>query len=301
MFQKLVAIEPINMNEAARARLYDYAREVVLCADRPADDAEIIRRIGDADAVLVSYTTLVPRAVIEACPRIRYIGMCCSLYSPESANVDICAANERGITVLGIRDYGDEGVVEYVVSELVRLLHGFGAFQWRDVERELTDVKIGIVGLGTSGGMIARALQFFGAEVSYYSRTRKPEREAEGLTYRPLEALLAHVDILITCLNKNTVLLHEAAFARFGNGKILVNTGISPSYDIGALRAWVQNPGNYYLCDTDMAMGDTTLLALPRVISPRKSSGFSSYTIKRLSQKVLENIETYLKGTGELA
>ena len=93
--------------------------------DIPASDDEIIARIGDADAVLLSYTSRINRYVLECCPNVKYIGMCCSLYSPESANVDIRYANERGITVTGIRDYGDEGVVEYVVSELVRCLHGF--------------------------------------------------------------------------------------------------------------------------------------------------------------------------------
>ena len=100
--------------------------EVVMYPDVPAGDDEIVARIGDADAVLLSYTSQINRAVLEKCPDIKYIGMCCSLYSPESANVDIRYANERGITVTGIRDYGDEGVVEYVVSELVRCLHGFG-------------------------------------------------------------------------------------------------------------------------------------------------------------------------------
>ena len=88
--------------------------------------------------------------------------MCCSLYSPESANVDIRYANERGITVTGIRDYGDEGVVEYVVSELVRCLHGFGQESWEEMPREITGLKVGVIGLGKSGGMIADALKFFG-------------------------------------------------------------------------------------------------------------------------------------------
>jgi 2-oxoglutarate ferredoxin oxidoreductase subunit gamma len=52
--------------------------------------------------------------VLDACPNIRYIGMCCTLYNPESSNVDVIEARKRGITVLGVKDYGDEGVVEYV-------------------------------------------------------------------------------------------------------------------------------------------------------------------------------------------
>ncbi|MCQ5373312.1 dihydrofolate reductase, partial [Phocaeicola vulgatus] len=71
-----------------------------------------------------------------------------SLYSLVSANVDIRYANERGITVTGIRDYGDEGVIEYVVSVLVRCSHGFCQKPWEGIPRENTGLKVGIVGLG---------------------------------------------------------------------------------------------------------------------------------------------------------
>ena len=107
MFKKLVAIEPVSLIPSAEEELHRYAGEITLHEDVPSGDGEIIRRIGDADAVLVSYTSRISRHVIESCPSIRYIGMCCSLYSEESANVDIACARERGITVLGIRDYGD--------------------------------------------------------------------------------------------------------------------------------------------------------------------------------------------------
>ena len=137
MFQKLVAIEPISLVPSAEKALYSFAGQVVMYPDIPVNDDEIITRIGDADAVLLSYTSRINRYVLECCPNVKYIGMCCSLYSPESANVDIRYANERGITVTGIRDYGDEGVVEYVVSELVRCLHGFGQETWEKAESEL--------------------------------------------------------------------------------------------------------------------------------------------------------------------
>ena len=141
MFQKLVAIEPVSLVLSAEKALYSFADEVVMYSDIPAGDNEIIARIGDADAVLLSYTSQINRYILERCPNVRYIGMCCSLYSPESANVDIRYANERGITVTGIRDYGDEGVIEYVVSELVRCLHGFGQKPWEGIPREITGLK----------------------------------------------------------------------------------------------------------------------------------------------------------------
>ena len=210
MFSKIVAIEPVSLIPSAEKALHTFANEVVMYPDIPADDEEIVRRIDDADAVLLSYTSSIRREVMERCPNIKYIGMCCSLYSPESANVDIIYANEHGIKVTGIRDYGDEGVVEYVISELVRSFHGFGQPAWEGEVREITGLKAGIIGLGKSGGMIADALRFFGAEIAYFARSEKEWAREKGYRFLPLDQLLEQSEAVFCCLNKNTVLLHEA-------------------------------------------------------------------------------------------
>ena len=123
---------------------------MVLYDDVPGDDAEIARRIGDADALLVSYTSQVGREALQPCENVRYIGMCCSLYSEESANVDIAYARQRGIQVKGVRDYGDRGVVEYVLYQLIRILHGYDFPMWKEQPLELTCLDVDMVGLGTS-------------------------------------------------------------------------------------------------------------------------------------------------------
>lgn len=294
MFQKLVAIEPVSLVEEAEKKLYDYAKEVVLFPDIPGDDEEIIRRIGDADAVLVSYTSRINSYVMEHCPNIKYVGMCCSLYSEESANVDIAYARAHGIQVLGIRDYGDRGVVEFVLCELVRLLHGYDRPMWKELPEEITGLKVGIVGIGVSGGMIADAMQFMGAEVSYYSRTRKPERENQGMVYRPLNELLEYCDVVFTCLNKNVILLGEEQFAALGNHKILFNTSIGPSHELEPLKKWLEKGENYFICDTSGALGDPSgeLLSSPQVICPNVSAGRTRQAFILLSEKVLANLET---------
>ena len=78
MFQKLVAIEPVSLVPSAEKALYSFAGQVVMYPDIPANDDEIIARIGDADAVLLSYTSRINRYVLECCPNVKYIGMCCS-------------------------------------------------------------------------------------------------------------------------------------------------------------------------------------------------------------------------------
>ncbi|MDD2512086.1 MAG: NAD(P)-dependent oxidoreductase [Proteiniphilum sp.] len=289
MFQKLVAIEPVSLIPSTEKKLHAYAKEVILYPDIPTDDNETATRIGDADAVLLSYTSQLGKASLEQCPNVKYIGMCCSLYSPESANVDIRYANSRGITVTGIRDYGDEGVVEYVISELVRCLHGFGQTPWDGVAREITGLKAGIVGLGKSGGMIADALHFFGAEISYFARSEKATARTKGYRFLPLDELLEESESVFCCLNKNTVLLQEAQFEKLGNKKMLFNTGLSPAWDEAPFLKWLEGD-NLCFCDTVGALGGGHLRNHPKVRCMGVSSGRTRQAFDRLSEKVLQNL-----------
>lgn len=302
MFKKLVGIEPLELIPSANKTLESYAETLILHEDQPTSAAEIVARIGDADGVLVSHRSTIGLDILEQCPNIKYIGMCCSLYSPESANVDILYANSKGITVKGVRDYGDEGVVEYVISELVRCLHGFGTTPdgkprqpWSAIPREITGLKAGIVGLGKSGGMIADALHFFGADISYFARSEKEDAKAKGYQFLPLKNLLAESEVVITCLNKNTILLHEAEFEALGNGKILFNTGLSPAWDAEPFEKWLQHDGNAMYSDTLIALGDKRFLTYPNVNCLQVSSGRTQQAFRRLSEKVLANLAEYFK------
>ncbi len=294
MFRKLVAIEPVSLIPSAEKALHSFAREVIMYPDIPSGDEEVVARIGDADAVLVSYTSRINREALEKCPEVRYIGMCCSLYSPESANVDIRYANSRGITVTGIRDYGDEGVVEYVISELVRCLHGFGQEPWDGMAREITGLKVGIIGLGKSGGMIADALHFLGAEIAYFARSEKEEARTKGYRFLPLEELCSTSEVVCCCLNRNTVLLHEAEFKALGNKKMLFNTGLSPAWDEQPFSKWLEGD-NLCFCDTLGALGDPKFLNHPHVRCLQVSTGRTRQAFDRLSEKVLANLEEFIR------
>lgn len=292
LFHKLVAIEPISLISSAEEQLHSFAKEVILYPDMPADNKEIVSRIGDADAVMLSYTSQLTKEALEQCPNVKYIGMACSLYTPESANVDIHYANSRGITVTGIRDYGDEGVVEYVISELVRCLHGFGQTPWSGMPREITGLKAGIIGLGKSGGMIADALSFFGADVSYFSRSEKEDAKDKGYRILPLDELLSENEAIFCCLNKNTVLLHNNEFKALGNKKILFNTGLSPAWDENPFMEWIDND-NLCFCDSTIALGNDHLLEHPNVRCMQTSSGRTSQAFIRLSNKVIDNLSAF--------
>ncbi|MDW5289621.1 NAD(P)-dependent oxidoreductase [Formosa sp. PL04] len=302
MFKKLVGIDPLQLIPSANKALESFTENLILHTDIPTSIDEIVMRIGDADAVLLSHRTHLGHEVMERCPNLKYIGMCCSLYSPESANVDINYAHSRGITVKGVRDYGDEGVVEYVIRELVSCFHGMGTTSdgnprspWDGIPREITGLKAGIIGLGKSGGMVADALHFFGADISYFARSEKQEAQEKGYEFLPLDQLLAQNEVIITCLNKNTILLHEAEFNKLGNRKILFNTGLSPAWDAEPFKKWLKAGDNLVYCDTLSALGDEALLNNPNVNCLQISTGRTRQAFRRLSEKVLDNLTAYTK------
>ena len=274
--KKLVAIQPVSFLEESKAVLDQYCEETIFYDTQPENAQEIVSRIGDADAIFVSYTHAIGADILSQCPNVKYIGMCCSLYSEASSNVDIAYAREHGITVTGIRDYGDEGVAEYVLMNLIRRLHGVDGYQ------PLLAV--------------ARALKMMGADVRYYSRTRKPElEEAEGYRYQELHGLLEECDVICSCLSKNVTLLYEEEFAIMGANKLLFNTALSPCFDQKALEKWLDLENTWYFCDTLMGLGEESLLERKNVYCQKRSSGMTRQAVERLNSKVLDNLDGYCK------
>ena len=298
MFEKIVAIEPVGIDAERVARLKELCKEYVEYADIPQGNEEIIRRIGDADCVLVSFTSQIDGSVIEACPAIRYIGMCCSLYSEASSNVDLAYARARGIKVTGIRDYGDAGVAEYVTANLIRRLGGDDGFPPLFGEiSEITGVRVGILGMGASAKAVAAGLAAFHADIRYYSRSRKPELEEEkGYRYQELPDLLRECDVICSCLSKNVVLLGEEEFQIMGPGKVLFNTALSPCFEEEAIKKWLDQENTWYFCDTLMGLGDESLLKNNHAVCLKRSSGMTCQAVERLNQKVLDNLGDYCMG-----
>jgi hypothetical protein len=297
IFNQLVCADKTRLTPAGIAELQACSRGAVRCfPDDPASEVELSARINDADALLVGWQTKVSAAVLRSADRLRYVGMCCSLYDPASANVDIAAARELGIEVRGVRDYGDEGVAEFIFAELISLFKGMGARQWGEEPEELKGKTLGIVGFGATGQMVARLARCFGMEVLYYSRTRKPAQEGQAVNYAPLPDLLSRADVVTTHLPRNTRILDAAAFAAMKPRAVLVNTSLGPTFEVEAFCRWIKGDGHHAIFDADGAAGCAERLAkFPRVRIYGKSSGFTAEARLRLTRKVIENIRSYLE------
>ena len=290
MFHKLVMIEPAGLLPETEKALEQYAETVEKYDTAAQSDEEIIRRLAGADAVLVCVGTPISGNVIRHCPDLRYIGMCCSFYQNDSCSVDWRTAHEQGILVTGVNDYGDEGVPEYVIAEMVMLLHGFHGKPWGGEPLELTGFPVGVIGAGATGVRVAKALHYFGADVVYTCRSPKEELNNMGIPYVSMEELLKHSHMICTCISKFTVLVHREQLEQYGHHKIIFNTGLSPSYDTDAMKEWLSHGDNHLFCDSDMALGDDSLREMPGVSCPSLFAGKSRQSSMRLSKRVLENL-----------
>ncbi len=294
-FNKIVCIDQTKLNKQAISELQKFSRgEVEVYTDYPETREEIIKRIGDAEAVIVSWHTELDEEIIKACPGIKYIGMACSLYDDESANVAVEFARENGISVTGIKDYGDPGVAEFIISELIQLLNGYKGKQWKDLPQELTGLKIGIVGFGVTGQLLAKCLLPFEADLYYYSRSKKDGWSDQGVKYLEINELLKTCDVISIHLPKNTEILQASEFEVMGNGKILINTSLGTPFDEKAFQNWICDKRNFAIFDGDAKNHlSSKTLEHANIVAHHTSAGWSAQTLERLSKKVLDNIREY--------
>ena len=150
--------------------------------------------------------------------------------------------------------------------------------------------------MGNTGFKLARVLKLMEADVSYSDLRCCEEAEKLGICRRTLEELLKENDIICTLLPKNTCLLREKEFELFGNGKIIVNTSIGPTFDVEAMKKWLSRENNYYICD-GVGIGDTweQLHECPNMIYTERCAGSSEQCTLRLSEKSIENVEHFLE------
>ncbi|KAA9349051.1 2-hydroxyacid dehydrogenase [Larkinella humicola] len=149
--------------------------------ERAYTETELIQLLQatEADALITEHDP-VTATVIEACPNLRFIGVCRGTPS----NVAVATATEKGIPVFNTPARNAQAVAELFIANLITLMRNtLAAVRWLEggnwaagahtsylqfKGNEIAGKTIGMVGFGAVGQTIANLVRHFPTRILYY-------------------------------------------------------------------------------------------------------------------------------------
>ena len=218
------------------------------------------------------------------------------------------AFTEAGVPVSNTAGANTISVAEWclvsTIALLRRTLEGDAAVrrgEWPQTSlggRELAGSRVGLVGMGAIGRLLATRYDALGCSVSYWSRTPKDDAPA---AYLPLDDLLAGSDVvvLVIALGPETRhLLDARRLALMKPGAVLVNAARGDVLDEQALVEAVR-AGREVALDvfsTEPLPADSPLRELPGVLLSPHAAGSTAQASGRIIGQSTANLRRVLAG-----
>lgn len=207
----------------------------------------VVRRAQDAEALIVNRIVL-NRAVLDALPKLRYIGTLATGYN----TIDVRAAREKGVTVCNVPLYCVETVAQLTLALLLalccRVEHLSAVTRsggWNDAVEathttapilELSGKTLGILGFGNIGRAVAQLGLALGMRVLAHSRTQRAL--PTGCTWCSFETLFETADVVsLHCplTDETRGIVGASVLARMKPTALLINTARGALVDENAL------------------------------------------------------------------
>ncbi|NJK89241.1 MAG: 2-hydroxyacid dehydrogenase [Myxococcales bacterium] len=241
-------------------------------------------------------------------------------------NLDLEAARRHGVTAMRVGYYSPYAVAEFAVGllqTLNRRIHR-AYNRTRDFNFRLAGLlgqdihgrTVGVVGTGKIGSIFAKIMLGFGCPVLAYDAVRNQDCEAMGVTYVPLEQLLAQSDIIslhVPLLPATHHMLNREAFNRMKQGVMIVNTsrgglidtealvGAIQSGRIGAvgLDVYEEEEGKFFRDLSDQVMNDeilARLMTFPNVLITSHQAFFTHEAMSTIAETTIQNLSDFEDG-----
>lgn len=234
-------------------------------------------------------------------------------------NIDMQYAKQKGIVVKNVAGYSTNSVVQQTFASLLFLTNHCGYYdkwvkdgKWSSANTftnvskniyEISGKKFGIIGLGTIGQQVAKIATAFGADVMYYSTSGV--NNSSDFKKVSLDELLSLSDIIsIHCaLNDKTLnLIDKKELLKLKSGAIIMNFGRGGIINESALAHAIDTQDIYVALDviSTEPMPRTNPLNniknTQRLFITPHIAWASMEARKCLIEKILENIQNFLKG-----
>jgi lactate dehydrogenase-like 2-hydroxyacid dehydrogenase len=251
MSNKPVVLVTRKLPAAVEQKLADNFATILNPDDKLYSTDELLELAAGADAILPCHTEKFPAATIAQLPaRVKAIAN----FSVGVDHVDLEAAKQKQVIVTNTPDVLSDATAEIAIllmlgaarraSEGERLVR---SQQWKDwspafmVGRQITGKRLGILGLGRVGQVVAHRARGFEMTVHYHNRKPlDPDQAGDAVYHASVEELLAEIDVLsIHCPASPATqgLIDSERLAMMHRDAILVNTSRGGVVDDDALVA----------------------------------------------------------------
>jgi len=273
---------------------------------------QIIAEAADAEFVLTNKAVL-SRAVIEALPNLKYIGVMATGYNV----INVAAASERQITVTNVPIYSTASVAQMVFAHILHFAQRVGDHSgavhagrwsaasdfcfWDFPQQELAGQTLGIVGFGRIGRATAKLADAFGMKVLATSRSVVDTPDYVELI--DFKSLLKQSDIVsLHCpLTPETEkMINSERLAMMKPTALLINTSRGPLIDEPALAAALTGgtlaAAGLDVLSTEPPPIDHPLLGVKNCVLTPHIAWATRSARSRLLDTVVDNVEAFLAG-----
>ena len=287
--------------------------EVTVYDRTPYAEEEIIRRIGDAEAVFTNKCP-VSRRTIESCRNLKFISVLATGYNI----VDTKYAAQRGIPVSNIPTYGTASVAQFAIALLLEICHhvqhhtdevhkGRWASNpdwcfWDYPLIELAGKTMGIIGFGRIGRTTGRIAKAMGMKILAAGSHPVPEGE-EIAEYVSLDELFSRSDVIVLhcpLFPETEGLINKETIARMKDSVILINNSRGPLIVEQDLADALES-GKVYAAGLDVVSvepirEDNPLLTAKNCLITPHISWAPKEARERIMAVSLENLRAFAEG-----
>ncbi|MBN2012604.1 D-2-hydroxyacid dehydrogenase [candidate division KSB1 bacterium] len=264
--------------------------------------------------ILLTNKTVIQKQLIDQLPALKYIGVLATGYNV----VDINAAAARGIPVTNVPTYGTDSVVQMVFAHLLHFCrriaeHSAGVREsrwtnsndfcyWDYPLIEITDLTMGIVGLGRIGTAVAHIASAFGMKVIAYDPmvTISEMTDVEMTDLQSLFRISDVVSLHCPLTRENQSFVNDELLGLMKPTTFLINTSRGQLIDESALADALNNSiiagAGLDVLVTEPPASDNPLLTARNCFITPHIAWATRAARSRLMNTATANVKAFLRG-----
>jgi hypothetical protein len=285
-FRQLAVLE-FDYSSGFYQRLQQFSnRQPMIRAPAPSTTLRL-PEAGEIDCLVASWKDHLTAEALEGLPRLAAI----FLRGTNTSKIDHEYVINRGIHLSTISGYGDRGTSEFVIQEFFRSRIG-------TPRTELAGKRVGLIGLGGVGLLVAKACSGLGMEVFYHVPNRGKIRPS-------FARYLALDELLETC---EFISFHSPAYEKvvspeqlrlISDEAVIVITTLGVPVDVRELIRWKRRSKATIAMDLCAAGENAQMLSESGVTVRQLYAARTIESIERAESMLLENMSAFLAGASE--